>query len=237
MIKKQPYTYTMPEAFLADQMVPARWRVLAVINGFFLNSQKCWASNEWIGQKIGAHSVTVSRAVKELEELKIVVCERTRRSRFIAPVMSEISIGVNLRVTPTTISDTHQRLSNSDSNSEREKGVLKNKTRSSEESDVSITATDEDGNEIKQTKKGKGRLVAADRVAGYYNKKAQEYTGKPVLGFAYSIVKKLMEEKKLTEEFLKEVVDDFFESMPPDDKAVNPYICFSLQSVNRKLLS
>ncbi len=59
----------MPEAFAKDQDVPARWRIWAVINGFFINRKKCWASNEWLGEQINAHKDTVSQGVKELEEM------------------------------------------------------------------------------------------------------------------------------------------------------------------------
>jgi hypothetical protein len=54
---------------MQDQSVPARWRVLGYLNGFFINHRKCWASNETIAQAIGAHKDTVSQAVKELEDL------------------------------------------------------------------------------------------------------------------------------------------------------------------------
>lgn len=119
-------------------------------------------------------------------------------------------------------------------------GVLKNKTHPSEKLDSEIVATDEDGNERQQHKKSTGRNLVADRVANYFNTKAREFTGKPVLGFAYAIVKKLMEgpnAKTMTEVFLKQVVDDFFDSVPTDEKAVNPYVCFGSKNINRNLLA
>jgi len=114
-MNREPYTYSMPEAFIEDQSVPARWRVWAVINGFFINGGYCWASNDWIAERVKSHKDTVSQAVKELEEKEIIRCERGARSRSIYPM-----IGTNayLRSVPTPISDRHQRLSNSDSNSE-----------------------------------------------------------------------------------------------------------------------
>lgn len=112
---KQPYIYTMPERFLTDQEVPARWRVWGVLNGFFINNQKCWASNEWLGEKIGAHKDTVSKAVSELETLNLIRCERTRRSRFITPIYTEIGVDAYQRPPSTPISDRRGRLSISDS--------------------------------------------------------------------------------------------------------------------------
>lgn len=118
---KQPHIYTMPESFLQDQSVPARWRVLGIINGFLLNDQKFWGSNEWLGKQIKAHKDTVSQAIKELEEQGFIVCRRTRRKRVVQKPGSEIGTNAYLRPTPTPISDRRQRLSisvsNSDSNS------------------------------------------------------------------------------------------------------------------------
>lgn len=121
-MQKQPFTYTLPEQFLTDQAVPTRWRVWAVINGFFISGQKCWASNEWIGEKVGAHKDTVSQAVKELESLKIIRCERGARSRSIFPMIGDSAYQWSASA---PISDRHQRLSISVSNSVSEKSVAK----------------------------------------------------------------------------------------------------------------
>lgn len=103
---------------MADQNVPARWRVLGVLNGFFINNKACWASNEWLGEKIGAHKDTVSQAVKELEEMNIIKCERTRNGRTIR------QIGDNAYPTSasTPISDRRQRLGNADRNADKKLG-------------------------------------------------------------------------------------------------------------------
>lgn len=115
----KPHVYTMPEGFIKDPSVPTRWRVLAVLNGFFLNGKKCWASNEWLGEEVDAHKDTVSQAVKELESLNLIKCERTRRSRFISQVLkNEIGANTYLGGQPTPISDRSQHLSNSDNNSD-----------------------------------------------------------------------------------------------------------------------
>lgn len=123
-MSRQPYSYTMPERFLTAQEVPAKWRIWAILNGFFINNQKCWASNEWFGEKLGIHKDTASRAIQELEEEGLIICTRTRRSRNIEPVLqiveSEIGTNVDLRSASTPISDRHTRRSISISNSIRE---------------------------------------------------------------------------------------------------------------------
>lgn len=113
-IVREPYSYTLPEKFLTDQEVPARWRVWAVINGFFINTGSCWASNEWISKRIGAHKDTVSQAVKELEEMKVISCKRGARSRLIYPMIGVSTYLDRQRHLPH---DRHQRLSNSVSDS------------------------------------------------------------------------------------------------------------------------
>lgn len=111
-----PYTYTLPQQFIEDKEVPTRWRVWAVINGFFIAGQYCWASNEWLAKKVKSHKDTVSQAVKELEGMDIIHCKRGARSREIYPM-----IGINAYQwsARTPISDRHQRLSISVSNSEK----------------------------------------------------------------------------------------------------------------------
>ena len=117
---KQPYIYTLPEAFIKDTEVPTRWRVWAVVNGFFVGGKKCWASNEWIGEQVKAHKDTVSQAVKELEALGYFLCERTARTRLISPGNPPmIGTDTYLRSVSTPISDRHERLSTSVSNSEK----------------------------------------------------------------------------------------------------------------------
>lgn len=112
----KPYIYVMPQAFIEDIDVPARWRVWGYVNGFFVNNQTCWASNETIGEKIKAHKDTVSKAVGELEEIGLISCERTRRTRLISPIIRrEIGTNAYQERGSTPISDRHERLSISDS--------------------------------------------------------------------------------------------------------------------------
>lgn len=78
---KQPYTYSMPESFLKDKSVPARWRVLGVINGFILNGGCFYGSNEWLMEQLDCSEQTVSNAFAELERLGEIRTERTKRTR------------------------------------------------------------------------------------------------------------------------------------------------------------
>jgi hypothetical protein len=79
------YTYTMPQLFIEDKQVPTRWRLLAYLNGFFLNGQVVWSSNETISEELGVDEKSVQRAVKELDDRGLIECKRTKSSRVIYP--------------------------------------------------------------------------------------------------------------------------------------------------------
>ncbi len=79
----EKYTYSMPESFMEDQSVPARWRILGIINGFLMNGQDFYGSNEWLMKRLKCSEQTVSNGMKELEKLGVIVCERTRTSRIV----------------------------------------------------------------------------------------------------------------------------------------------------------
>lgn len=82
---KSPYTYSMPQSFMDDKSVPTRWRLLAYLNGFFLNGQVVWSSNETIAQELDVDEKSIQRAVKELDERGLIECKRTKASRVIYP--------------------------------------------------------------------------------------------------------------------------------------------------------
>lgn len=116
---KQPYIYSMPESFLRDKSVPARWRVLAVINGFILNGGCFYGSNGWLMDQLGCSEPTVSSAFKELEVLQEIRTERTKRTRKVYKTMRDpSSFGSETQVEPAR--DPSQLVPNSVSNSEIE---------------------------------------------------------------------------------------------------------------------
>lgn len=106
---REPYTYTMPEEFMADQSVPIQWRLLGVLRGFFFNNLPVYATNEWLMARLGCSERTIQRGIQELEDLKLIQCQRSGNRRIILPRHE-------LRGTPSPI-DTpprHQLLHNSD---------------------------------------------------------------------------------------------------------------------------
>jgi len=74
----------MPEEFMADTSVPAHWRLLGILNGFFINDGHFWGSNEWLMEKLNCKSErTIQEAVKTLEEIGKIYCIRTGNTRKI----------------------------------------------------------------------------------------------------------------------------------------------------------
>lgn len=116
---KQPYTYSMPESFLKDKSVPARWRVLGVINGFILNGGCFYGSNEWLMEQLGCSQQTISTAFAELEELKEIRTERTKRSRLVYKTSRDTNQLVS-EIQTDSSRDPSQLVPNSVSNSVKE---------------------------------------------------------------------------------------------------------------------
>lgn len=119
---KQPYIYSMPESFLRDKNVPARWRVLAVINGFILNGGCFYGSNEWLMEQLGCSQQTISSAFSELEELKEIRTERTKRSRRVYKSSRDTNELVSETLTGS-VRDPKQLVPNSVSISEKNTSV------------------------------------------------------------------------------------------------------------------
>lgn len=102
---------------MKDENVPARWRLLGLINGFLINGRDFYGSNAWVMARLGCSEQTVSNAVDELEELGQIICIRTRRSRRIKRnTLDPNQLGSLPK--PTRVSDPKQLGTNSVSNSD-----------------------------------------------------------------------------------------------------------------------
>lgn len=109
----------MPEDFMSDQSVPAHWRLLGILNGFFLNYKPVYASNEWLSEQLKCSTRTITDAVARLEQMGFIVCERTRTTRVIKQKDSNQLLSPSQ---PTAIPDSNQLLSNADSNADNNTG-------------------------------------------------------------------------------------------------------------------
>lgn len=123
---RQPYVYTMPESFLKDRGVPARWRVLAVINGFLINGGCFYGSNEWLMEQLDCSEQTISNAFAELEGVREIRIERTRRSRR---VYKRDPNQLGSETLTDSSRDPNSFGTNSVSNSEKNTGALEDEQR------------------------------------------------------------------------------------------------------------
>jgi len=226
----------MPEEFIKDMNVPIRWRIWAILNGFFINRQKCWASNEWLGEHVEAHKDSVSQGVKELEKMGVIKCERTRRTRTISPMFSKPEIGDTAyqegAVPP--ISDRRHRLSVSDSISDSLITRLENVDSSNSIEETTEVSIDEDGNPI-PPRKSKGKDQVAVRVSAYFFKEAEKLSGRKFIDRGYTQVKKMLSSGNVVEKDLIAIIDDFFDKSPSDESVANIYKCLSPMSINKYL--
>jgi hypothetical protein len=142
----------MPESFMQDQTVPARWRVLGIINGFAIAGKPCYASNEWFAKELGCSIHTVSNAFAELEDKEEIYCTRTRRTRVAYRVKPEIATDFHLRPQPASISDSNQLNTISDSISDSNTCADED---IDEGDDISLELTDEEGNPLTKPKSKK----------------------------------------------------------------------------------
>lgn len=111
---RTPHVYSMPEAFMQDQSVPARWRILGIVNGFAISGKSFYGSNKWLMQQLKCSEQTVSNAMEELEKMGEVRCERTRRSRMVYRTLRDPN-QLGSRPKPTRVSDPNQLGTISDS--------------------------------------------------------------------------------------------------------------------------
>lgn len=75
----------MPEEFLKDEGVPARWKVLAVVQGFWIAGKTVYATNDWIQEKLGYSRRQVQYALSELEEMSLITRNVHGMNRLILP--------------------------------------------------------------------------------------------------------------------------------------------------------
>lgn len=200
----------MPESFLKDKSVPARWRVLAVINGFILNGGCFYGSNAWMMEQLDCSEQTVSNAFEELESLGQVKIDRTRRTRKVykeardpSQLGSETQVGY--------VGDPSSFGTNSVSNSEKN---TETKVSSSSLEDKSITTDEEyeivsDTPERKKTeRKDKGALALREKLYTLFEK---ELGARPTTHVA-DYLRILDAMKRLNEKQILELVEDGIDS-------------------------
>lgn len=82
---KQPYIYTLPEAFIEDKSVPLHWKLYALINGFWIAGKPVFASNHFFAEKLGCTERYIQICLEKLEKLETVQRIGISQNRTIVP--------------------------------------------------------------------------------------------------------------------------------------------------------
>jgi len=82
---KKKHIYTLPEEFIKDPAVPARWKILATLQGFWFSGNTFYGTNEWIEKEMGYSRRQVQFALNELEELGLITRNVKGMRRTILP--------------------------------------------------------------------------------------------------------------------------------------------------------
>jgi hypothetical protein len=187
----QGYVYTLPEQFIEDTSVPFRWKLFALINGFWLSGRPVFASNSFFAEKIGCGERHIQRSLDNLEKMHLIQRAGDAKHRRIVPfgtlsvwetldgdvadsggTLPESVVGTLPESTPHIPNgslSTRQKIEKQgsisvQSISEEIPEIGISDSSKEEENDISIVETDEDGNEIKRKVK-KSPRDAKNRVA------------------------------------------------------------------------
>jgi len=84
-MERQPYIYTLPEAFVSDTSVPMRWKLYALVNGFWIGGKTVFASNKFFAEKLGCSERHIQNCLEELEKLGVLERTGISQNRKIVP--------------------------------------------------------------------------------------------------------------------------------------------------------
>lgn len=217
----------MPEEFIRDPGVPARWKVLALVQGFWIAGKTAFATNDWIQKKLGYSRRQVQNALKELEDMDLIVRNVQGMSRIILPGgAAGLRGGRNSQVARGAAGVHH----NSVSNSERRGGCAKSAsaTLQVKESQRSMeyVDVDEDGRESPRRAGGlkpEGKNKVARRLQFKFAEMCEKQLGtKPVIDMkGYRMCLYAMNTGGLTEDQVVDLFDEWFKLGKADDETIS----------------
>jgi DNA-binding Lrp family transcriptional regulator len=82
---RQPYIYTLPEAFIEDKSVPMHWKLYTIINGFWISGKTVFASNQFFAEKLGCTERHIQGCLEKLEEMGLLERIGKSQNRKIVP--------------------------------------------------------------------------------------------------------------------------------------------------------
>lgn len=82
---EQKKIYTLPQAFFDDPNVAVKWKLFAVLNGFWVNGLTVYAANKFFADKTGVSERAIQSALGELEAMGLIRREIHGHNRTIYP--------------------------------------------------------------------------------------------------------------------------------------------------------
>jgi hypothetical protein len=229
----------MPESFMKDPNVSAKWKLYGIINGFWLNRKTVYASNQYFSKEIGCSERAIISALGELESAGMIRRNIQGHNREIFPGGSPASGRGEAQLHAEGEAQLQPIAS---SNASSKKAVTDSEigTDSSGEEDIRYVAEDEEGNPLTRNgfqrrpkSAGPAKNVVALRISHSFEERAKKVRPSVHVptGKAYLLALGAMKQG-LTEPQIYNLFDDWFAN-EPEEKAVNIGGALSMFNINR----
>jgi len=86
----------MPEGFLQDESIGVKWKLYAIINGFWIGGKTCFGGNEFFAAKLGVSERQIRNGLSQLEEDGYIERVISGNSRVIRPKAHVVEAEVSL---------------------------------------------------------------------------------------------------------------------------------------------
>lgn len=86
----------MPEGFLQDESIGVKWKLYAIINGFWIGGKTCFGGNEFFAAKLGVSERQIRNGLSQLEEDGYIERVITGNLRVIRPKAHVVEAEVSL---------------------------------------------------------------------------------------------------------------------------------------------
>lgn len=84
-MNKQPHIYTMPEGFLTDPSIGVKWKLYAIINGFWISGKPVYGANKFFSDKLGVSERQIRNGLAQLEKDGYILRTIKGHNRTIQP--------------------------------------------------------------------------------------------------------------------------------------------------------
>lgn len=75
----------MPEGFLKDETIGVKWKIYAIVNGFWVSGKTCWGGNKFFAEQLGVSERQIRNGMNQLEEDGYIRREIKGNIRYVYP--------------------------------------------------------------------------------------------------------------------------------------------------------